>query len=205
MEMSSVEPGSEPSSDVPPVGKGRPPAAGKFRKGQSGNPKGRPKGSKRLAPYHTVLGQMVTVQQNGKVRRMTAAEAFILHITRRGLQGDSAAARTALAAIEEARARRRMPGDDRITTIIWRSVKPGSVNTAIEPLKIGKVLDPYRETAHTLLEPWIVEAALSRLGERRLSADEQYVVWNVTRTPERVSWPDWWASRAEVQALLCSG
>lgn len=195
MEMSSVEPGSEPSSDVPPVGKGRPPAAGKFRKGQSGNPKGRPKGSKRLAPYHTVLGQMVTVQENGKVRRMTAAEAFILHITRRGLQGDSAAARTALAAIEEARARRRMPGDHRITTIIWRSVKPGSVNTAIEPLRIGKVLDPYRETAHALLEPWIVEAALARLGERRLSADEQHVVWNVTRTPEKVCWPDWWTQR----------
>jgi hypothetical protein len=42
------------------------------------------------------------------------------------------------------------------------------------------------------LEPWIVEAALARLGERRLTRDEQRVVERATRTPQKVSWPKWW-------------
>jgi hypothetical protein len=53
----------------------------RFRKGQSGNPRGRPKGSRHKAPYETVLGQTVTVREDGIPRQMTAAEAFLLHVT----------------------------------------------------------------------------------------------------------------------------
>jgi hypothetical protein len=42
-----------------------------------------------------------------------------------------------------------------------------------------------------LLEPWIVEAALERLG-RQLTVGEQKIVAAATRTPWRVNWPDWW-------------
>jgi hypothetical protein len=42
------------------------------------------------------------------------------------------------------------------------------------------------------LEPWIVEAALDRLGDRRLTVEEQEVVVRATRTPWKVKWPDWW-------------
>ena len=49
---------------------------------------------------------MVTVREDGRERRITAAEAFILQLTQKGLAGDSAAARASLAAIEEARAKR---------------------------------------------------------------------------------------------------
>ena len=50
---------------------------------------------------------MVTIREDGVERRVTAAEAFLLHVTKRGLEGDGAAARAAMAAIEEARAARR--------------------------------------------------------------------------------------------------
>ena len=81
------------------IGYKRPPRSGRFVKGRSGNPKGRPRGRRCRLPHNTVLGQMVTVREDGRERRITAAEAFILHLTRKGLSGDSAAARAALAAI----------------------------------------------------------------------------------------------------------
>lgn len=180
------------NADTPGVGRSKPPASTRFRKGQSGNPRGRPRGSKRSAPYETVLGQAVTVREDGKTRRMTAAEAFLLHITRRGLEGDGAAARAAMAAIEEARARRAPGEDERIQVIIWRGIAPGAVNTAMLPLRMAVTLDSCRETARTVIEPWLVEAALARLGERRLTLGEQALVWETARTPWKVKWPEWW-------------
>ena len=47
--------------------------------------------------------------------------------------------------------------------------RPGSVTGALEPLRMARKLDRYRETARMVLEPWIVEAAIARL-DRRLDA-----------------------------------
>ena len=72
---------------------------------------------------------------------------------------------------------------------------PGSVNTAVECLRIGTKLDRYRETARMMLEPWIVEAALARFEENQLTPEEQEIVLKATRTPRKVRWPDWWVVR----------
>lgn len=69
-------------------------------------------------------------------------------------------------------------------------VKPGSVNSALEPLRLARKLDRYRDTARMALEPWIVEAALARL-DRRLTIEEQAIVERATRTPAKVNWPEW--------------
>ena len=69
---------------------------------------------------------------------------------------------------------------------------PGSVSSAVERLRIGTKLDRYRETARMLLEPWIVEAALARFGEKQLTPQDQEVVLKATRTPSKVRWPNWW-------------
>ncbi len=176
-------------------GYGRPPASTRFRKGASGNPRGRPRGRKLEPPHEAVLGQMVTIREDGIGRRVTAAEAFLLHITKQGLQGDGAAARAAMTAIEEARhsqLKNRTNDELIIQSII---VRPGSVNSALEPLRIARKFDRYRETARMALEPWIVEAALSRLGTRRLTPEDQQAVVKATRTPRKVRWPEWWAVR----------
>ena len=77
-----------------------------------------------------------------------------------------------MAAIEEACG----PRADR--ALIWaRSaivlvvVAPGSVNSALEPLRMGGSSIATAETARMMLEPWLVEAALSRLGNRRAGAE----------------------------------
>lgn len=180
------------TSEASLTGRGHPPVQTRFRKGQSGNPRGRPRGSKRAPPYEALLGQTVTLREDGVARRMTAGEAFVRHVTRRGLEGDGAAARAAIAAIEEARARRGPPDHDRVTRIVIVPVSVGSVHRQLIDLNAGVKLDRYRETARTVLEPWLVEIALSRLSDRRLSIEEQRIVWKSTRAPWKVKWPEWW-------------
>jgi hypothetical protein len=74
-------------------------------------------------------------------------------------------------------------------------VAPGTVNIALEPLRMASKLDPYRPSARMVLEPWLVEQALSRLGEKSLSVEEQAKIVPVVRTPHKVRWPHWWKVR----------
>lgn len=178
---------SEPGSS----GYKQPPKATRFKKGQSGNPRGRPKNRHREIPYDAVLGQMVTIREEGIERRVTAAEAFLLQLTQKGLAGDSAAARASLEAIETARAAKYsvQSGPSKIIMVAIDSGADAIIG------KLGIAFHKYpADEARTRWEinPWIVEAALSRLGTARLSASEQAEVWNATRMPHKVSWPEWW-------------
>jgi len=172
-------------------GYGRPPRKTRYAKGQSGYPAGRPRGRHREAPYEAVLGRMVTIREDGVERHVKADEAFLLQHTKRALEGDGAATRTTLAVIEYAK-ERLSTVHGLIRTITRVIVAPGSVTYALMPLRMARKLDPYRETARMVLEPWLVEAALTRL-DRTLSPADQRTIVKATRTPHRVRWPDWWS------------
>jgi hypothetical protein len=135
---------------------------------------------------------MVTIREDGKQRRITAAEAFLLHLTKKGLEGDSASARASLSALEAARAKH--AGEEPLQVrLVWRSVSPGSVGCSIEPLGIAVKLNRYSDHCRFELKPWIVQAALDQFGDRRLTREEQVVVIHAVRKPEQVSWPAWWS------------
>jgi hypothetical protein len=72
------------------VGYGKPPESTRFKPGQSGNPKGRPKGSKNLTTlFSEELGRSVILKENGKTRRVPKAEAIVKQVINKALGADA--------------------------------------------------------------------------------------------------------------------
>ena len=79
-------------SNSPPsngAGYGKPPEHTRFRKGKSGNPKGRPKGSLNLATVLArTLREKVVVNENGKKKTITKLQAATKQLVNRAASGD---------------------------------------------------------------------------------------------------------------------
>src|SRR5208337_3426413 len=74
------------------VGKGRPPRATRFRPGQSGNPRGRPRRARGLGGLlATALREKVEAKENGRKRRLTKLEAAVTQLVNRAAKGDQRA------------------------------------------------------------------------------------------------------------------
>jgi len=81
------------------VGYKKPPRNTQFQKGISGNPKGRPKGSKNLAAVLSRMGrQRVRVTFNGRVRHISKLEAVVTQLSNKAANGDLKAIRELLVA-----------------------------------------------------------------------------------------------------------
>jgi phosphosulfolactate phosphohydrolase-like enzyme len=76
------------------VGYGRPPRATRFQKGRSGNPNGRPKGSKNLASiFAKAARETVIVTSNGRRHQKSKLEVIAAQQTNKAAGGDLAAAK----------------------------------------------------------------------------------------------------------------
>ena len=71
------------------VGYGKPPKRTRFRKGQSGNPKGRPKGAKDFTKLlGKILRSEVKLSERGVYKTVSSQEAVLLRLLEKALKGE---------------------------------------------------------------------------------------------------------------------
>jgi Family of unknown function (DUF5681) len=83
--------------DTHPVGYGSPSTLSRFRKGQSGNPSGKPGAKKTSATlFRRALLQPVLVKQGGRRRKVTKLQVVATQLVNKAMQGDYQATRLLL-------------------------------------------------------------------------------------------------------------
>lgn len=118
------------SSDDNDVGYGKPPKKHQFPPGKSGNPAGRPKGSKNSDTLlKEILDRRVTLTVGGKLSNISIREGILMRIAEDALKGNTKSAAFALGRYDAAAPAEEVDSeDDRqvIENFVARWVKNGS-------------------------------------------------------------------------------
>lgn len=175
---------------------GRPPLETRFRKGESGNPKGRPRSRPAPIPsaFDVVMDRVLTVTQGGTARELTVEEALQQKTYQDAIAGNRAARREVLKMIAKRekyladKGSRSAP----ILELLMEPIDPRNADEALILLGIAERApkwsdnDPYDRL---LLLPWAVQAALSRPGRRRLSDQDIARIERCTKDAGTLRWP----------------
>jgi hypothetical protein len=171
--------------------------SGRFQKGQSGNPAGRPKARRpHVSAFDVVFDKMLTVSQGGVEREFTVDEALQLKTYQAALKGSRMAVRAVLKMIEKrevalaARAPKVEPRKSNPYILIYDS---DSANEAMELLDIASIEEApdgmgwgHRKLK---LETWATQVAISRPGRRSLTQRDIDDVKILTKKPDNLKWP----------------
>lgn len=165
----------------------------RFRKGQSGNPRGRPrKREAERAPsaFEVLVGKELTVTRDGVPQQVSLEEALQHQTLRDALAGKRMAQRQLLKIIEgreKALAKRATPHENGIEVV----QEPIVTNADEALLLLGIARRGHFSSGENLsLEPWAVQAAIDRLGGRTKIDDKDWkLIRYYTADGQDVRWP----------------
>jgi hypothetical protein len=171
--------------------------SGRWKKGQSGNPAGRPRKRRpHVSAFDVVFDKTLTVTQDGVARELGVDEVLELQTYQAALKGKRMAIRHVLKMIEKreaALAKSAPPPDRKPATWLWEG-DPRNADAAMLLLGIT-VPDAQWEGreceygTRMKLSTWAAQAALSRPGRRQLGPKAMGDIRRVTLDPDKLRWP----------------
>lgn len=180
-----------------PAKRNEPPVSTRSRKGRSGNPRGRPRKPPKPTPsaFDVVIERTLTITQDGRPREVMLEEALQHKTYQDAITGNRAARREVLKMIakREKAITKRAPPPKPVEALV-ETKDPTNADEALLILGIA-CRDPRRsehpaEREWLLLEPWAVEAALSRRAARRMDRREIVAARHCTRGADTLRWPE---------------
>jgi hypothetical protein len=169
--------------------------ATRFKRGQSGNPKGRPRKPKPPAssPF-AILDELLTVHEPGSVSELPLEDAMLIKTYQLAITGSRRAGKKLVKMIlerEKLRLKSGAPRSPRITRQI-----EGDPENALDALEILGIASRTAganagdsQNAHLRLERWAVEAALRRRSFEELSSSDIHLIRRSTHDGDAVKWP----------------
>jgi hypothetical protein len=174
-----------------------PPVEHRFKKGQSGNPKGRPKKPTVSAKsaFEIIMDRTLSVTRDGVPTQVGIEEALQLRTYQAAIAGKRAAQKQILKMIlkrEEAIAKSARQDTKPIKRLIEKN--PENACEALTLLRITtpskKWGDSFDSPLNDQMESWAVNLALSRRqGRKGLSEEDVRIIRDATRDPENIKWP----------------
>lgn len=169
--------------------------SGRFAKGQSGNPAGRPKKRRpNVSAFDIIFEKTLTVSHGGVERELSVDEVLELQTYLAALKGSRMAIRQVLKMIERREAA--------LAKVSPPTVKPAKLqveydsdnaNNAMILLGIAEYSEPTAgggpATRNLRLATWATQAAISRPGRRKLSERAIEDVKRLTLDPDKLKWP----------------
>lgn len=168
--------------------------SGRWLKGQSGNPAGRPRKRRpNISAFDIIFDKTLTMTRNGVAEELTVDEALQLQTYHAALNGKRMAIRQVLKMIEKREIA--LEGNKPAPQVVKMEVEHDSdnANHAMLLLGIAEYGDPPLgggpSTRPFKLATWAAQAGISRPGRRALTEKEVEDVRRCTIQPERLRWP----------------
>ena len=170
-------------------------AATRFKSGQSGNPKGRPRKPKPppSSPF-AILDELLPVHEPDGVSELPLEDAMLIKTYQRAITGGRRAGKKIAKMIlerERLRFKSRAPRLPRITSQIEND--PENAMDALEILGIASRKANANagdsRNGYLRLERWAVEAALRRRNFEELSSSDIHFIRGWTHDGDAVKWP----------------
>ena len=119
---------------------GAPPEATRFKKGVSGNPKGRPRGSLNVATAFTkALREKVVINEHGQRKTITMLEAVLKQLVNKAASGDLRAVAQSVALARDAEAKQNMAGaQEPVISDLDQEVMDGILKRFLNPKEEGQ-------------------------------------------------------------------